>query len=146
MEQANPKRKIIKTVETIFDLLYLSTVFIAATLLYMTAEVGSLRWQYALMAFILGIGDASHLFPRIYAMVDKNDHNHTALLGIGKFIAYFLMCSASKSLARRNPTIDMGYYSKCPLFYFRNDRHAILYDSSLQIWRQFISSMACNTD
>lgn len=80
-----------RTVETIFDLLYLSTVFIAAMLLYMTAEVGSLRWQYALMAFILGIGDASHLIPRIYAMVDKNDHNHTALLGIGKFIASITM-------------------------------------------------------
>lgn len=91
MEQTNPKRKIMRTVETIFDLLYLSTVFIAAMLLYMTAEVGSLRWQYALMAFILGIGDASHLIPRIYAMVDKNDHNHTALLGIGKFIASITM-------------------------------------------------------
>ena len=91
MVQTNPKRKMMNTVEAIFDLLYLFTVFIAAVLLYMTAEPGSLRWQYALMAFILGIGDASHLIPRIYAITDKNNHNHTAILGMGKLIASITM-------------------------------------------------------
>ncbi len=85
------KRKMMKWVETIFDLLYLLTVFIAAGLLYKNAGIGSLRWQYALMSFVLGIGDAFHLIPRIYAITDKKERNHTVSLGIGKFITSITM-------------------------------------------------------
>lgn len=91
MIQLNTKRKMMKWVETIFDLSYLFTVLITAVVLYMTAETGSLRWQYALMAFVLGVGDAFHLIPRIYAMADRNDHDHTVALGIGKFITSITM-------------------------------------------------------
>lgn len=69
MSQENTRKNIMKRVEIIFDISYLLTVLISAGLLYKTAETGSLRWQYALMAFILGFGDAFHLIPRIYAMI-----------------------------------------------------------------------------
>lgn len=91
MIQLNAKKKIMRWVETIFDLSYLFTVLITALLLYKTAEVGSLRWQFALMSFLLGVGDAFHLIPRIYAMADKKNHNHTVSLGIGKFITSITM-------------------------------------------------------
>ncbi len=91
MIEFNAKRKTMKIIEILFGLSYLFTVFIAAMVLYTTAEAGSLRRQYALMSFILGIGDAFHLTPRIYAMTDRNDHNYTVALGIGKLIASITM-------------------------------------------------------
>ena len=91
MTQNNSKKKIMIWVETIFDTSYLLTVLISAGILYYTAEIGSLRWQYSLMAFTLGIGDAFHLIPRIYSMVDRKKRDHTALLGIGKYVTSLTM-------------------------------------------------------
>jgi hypothetical protein len=91
MMQHNTKRILMKWVETIFDFTYLFTVLIAALLLYKTAETGSLRWQYALMCFVLVAGDTFHLIPRIYALVDRKDYDHTVSLGIGKFITSITM-------------------------------------------------------
>ena len=91
MIKLKTKRKMMKWVETIFDISYLFTVFIAAALLYKTAEIGSLRWQYALMTFTLGVGDSFHLIPRIYAMTDRKEHDHTVSLGSGKFITSITM-------------------------------------------------------
>ncbi len=91
MIQINAKKKVMKLVEIIFDISYLFTVLITAVLLYKTAEIGSLRWQFALMSFVLGVGDSFHLIPRIYAMADKNNRNHTVSLGIGKFITSITM-------------------------------------------------------
>lgn len=87
----NAKKRTMKIVETIFDLLYLFTVLIAALLLYITTDTGSLRWQYSLMALTLGVGDAFHLIPRICSMADKKGRNYTAVLGVGKFIASITM-------------------------------------------------------
>ncbi len=91
MEQLNTKKKMMKWVEAIFDLSYLFIVLIAAGVLYKTAEIGSLRWQYALMSFVLGVGDSFHLIPRVYAMADRSERDHTVSLGIGKFITSITM-------------------------------------------------------
>ncbi|WP_143452681.1 hypothetical protein [Konateibacter massiliensis] len=80
-----------KRVEIIFDVLYLLVVFIAAGVLYRHAEKGSLLFQYAVMAFVLGAGDSCHLIPRIYTMTDKGARDHTVSLGIGKFITSITM-------------------------------------------------------
>ncbi len=77
--------------ETIFDVLYLGTVLISAALLLSGAGDGSLRRQFGVMALILGIGDACHLIPRIYAVWDAKTSGHTALLGIGKLIVSITM-------------------------------------------------------
>lgn len=84
-------KQVMRWIEPIFDIVYLLTVFIAGGLLYATAETGSLRWQYAVMALILGIGDSFHLIPRIYALTDKKGRDHTESLGRGKFITSITM-------------------------------------------------------
>ena len=105
--QLNNKLKVMKWVETIFDLSYLFTVLISAGMMYITADFGSLRWQFALMSFTLGAGDAFHLIPRIYAMVDTKNHDHRVSLGIGKFIASITMTLFYLFLWE----IGKGYYS-----------------------------------
>lgn len=84
-------RKPIKLVETGFDTLYLSAVLLCALLLLLGSNAGSDRWQFGLMALILGTGDAFHLVPRIGAMWSKEPARYTALLGIGKLIASITM-------------------------------------------------------
>lgn len=85
----NPKPMVL--IESTFDIIYLSTVLISAALLCLSAATGSLRWQFGLMALILGVGDSFHLIPRIYALWDSGRKDHTALLGIGKLIASVTM-------------------------------------------------------
>lgn len=85
------KKKVMQKVEIVFDLTYLFTVLIAAGLLLKTAEIGSIRFFYALMSFVLGFGDAFHLIPRISAIADKKGRNHSVTLGIGKFITSITM-------------------------------------------------------
>lgn len=89
--QLNTKRKPIKLIESIFDCIYLSTVLVSAVLLYISSNIGSERWQFGLMALILGVGDAFHLVPRVYAMWDSKRGNHTAILGIGRQITSITM-------------------------------------------------------
>ncbi len=91
MTKLNAKRKPIKLIETIFDIAYLSTVFISAILLLASGEAGSLRWQFGLMALVLGVGDSFHLLPRIYDLWNSGTKAHTALLGIGKLVASITM-------------------------------------------------------
>lgn len=87
----NTKSKTIKLTETVFDVLYLGTVLISAVLLFISANTGSERWYFGLMALILGVGDAFHLIPRIRAMWGGKEKNYTAMLGIGKLIASVTM-------------------------------------------------------
>lgn len=91
MSQIYTKKKIMKWVEIIFDVTYLVTVLMAAVVLHHTAEAGSLRWQYAMMSFLLGVGDAFHLIPRIYTKLDRKERDHTVSLGLGKFITSITM-------------------------------------------------------
>ncbi|MDX9872380.1 MAG: hypothetical protein RBT41_08180 [Clostridia bacterium] len=91
MLQLTPQRKPVRLIETVFDLTYLGTVLLSAALLWAGAEMGSERWRFGLMALVLGVGDAIHLLPRIYALWDKRNKDHTALLGIGKWAASITM-------------------------------------------------------
>ena len=91
MTQLNAAKSTMKRVEIVFDLIYLFTVLTAAAIFYSTARPGDLRWQFALMSFILGVGDSFHLIPRIYSIMDRNNRDYTALLGIGKFITSITM-------------------------------------------------------
>lgn len=91
MAELNKKKNVMKKVEIVFDFSYLLTILISACMLFRTAEIGSIRFLYALMALILGIGDAFHLIPRIYAMIDRKHRNHSVSLGIGKFITSITM-------------------------------------------------------
>lgn len=84
-------RKPMVLAETAFDLAYLATVLTSAFLLLSGSEISSARWQFGLMALILGTGDSFHLLPRIYAFWDSPEQDHTALLGFGKLIASLTM-------------------------------------------------------
>lgn len=87
----NAKRKQMKLIETVFDVLYLGTVLVSAFLLCMGSDTGSERWLFGLMAMILGAGDSFHLIPRVYAMWDGKSGDHTAALGVGKLVASITM-------------------------------------------------------
>lgn len=89
--QLSAKKKPIKLIETVFDVSYLGTVLLSAVLLCSGAKAGSERWQFGLMALILGVGDAFHLLPRIHALWDNTRNDHTAALGMGKLIASLTM-------------------------------------------------------
>lgn len=91
MAELSKKKNVMKIVEIVFDFSYLLTVLLSATMLFRTAEIGSIRFLFALMAYVLGFGDAFHLIPRIYAMLDRNHRNHSVSLGIGKFVTSITM-------------------------------------------------------
>lgn len=85
------KRNPVKWIETVFDAVYLGTVLVSAVLLCFSADAGSLRWQFGLMAMILVVGDAFHLIPRIHALWSGERNGHAAALGVGKLIASLTM-------------------------------------------------------
>lgn len=91
MMQLNTKRKPIRLIETVFDGIYLSTMLLSAVLLCFSSNAGSERWRFGVMALVLGVGDAFHLIPRIYAMWDGKTKDHTALLGVGKMVTSITM-------------------------------------------------------
>ena len=77
--------------ETIFDVVYLSTV-ITLGILMLKGSAG--RRQYALygaMAVTLGCGDAFHLVPRALALCTTGLSAWTAPLGIGKLVTSVTM-------------------------------------------------------
>ncbi len=89
--KGNAKGRIKGHIEIAFNLIYLFTVLFAASLLYKTAETGSIKWKFAIMSFILGVGDSFHLIPRVLALIDKGSHDYTALCGIGKLVTSITM-------------------------------------------------------
>ncbi len=91
MAELNKKKNVMKKVEIVFDISYLLTILISACMLFRTAEIGSIRFLYALMALILGFGDAFHLIPRIYVMTDRKHWSHSVSLGMGKFVTSITM-------------------------------------------------------
>ena len=77
--------------ETAFDAIYLTCVTVLGILMLRNHRG---RRQYLLsgiMAVTLGAGDAFHLVPRAYALLTDGLANHTAALGIGKFITSITM-------------------------------------------------------
>ena len=77
--------------ETVFDAVYLTTV-VAVGISMIRKSAG--RRQYLLfgiMAVTLGLGDAFHLIPRVYALWTAGLEQNAALLGAGKFITSITM-------------------------------------------------------
>lgn len=77
--------------ETIFDVVYLSTVITMG--IRMAAGAGAKKQVklFGIMAVILGCGDAFHLVPRAYALCTDGLASHAASLGFGKFVTSVTM-------------------------------------------------------
>ncbi|MBU5592987.1 hypothetical protein KQI89_14645 [Clostridium sp. MSJ-4] len=77
--------------ETIFDVLYLTTV-ITIGIMMMKKSNGNPQYRlFGSMAITLGLGDSFHLVPRALALCTTGLENYTAMLGIGKFITSITM-------------------------------------------------------
>ena len=89
--EISTKRNSMRWIEIAFDFIYLLIVIISAGLLYKTAEIGSIKWKFATMSFLLGVGDSFHLIPRIFALIDIDGRDYTATLGLGKLVTSITM-------------------------------------------------------
>lgn len=77
--------------ETLFDVLYLSTVIIVGIIMIKNSNGNKQYKLFGIMAVTLGLGDAFHLVPRALALNTTGLENFTAALGIGKFITSITM-------------------------------------------------------
>ncbi|MEG1630734.1 MAG: hypothetical protein RR423_00585 [Hydrogenoanaerobacterium sp.] len=77
--------------ETIFDIVYLSTVITLGILMIRNSKGRKQYFLYGIMAVILGCGDAFHLVPRALALCTTGLESYTAALGIGKLITSVTM-------------------------------------------------------
>ena len=77
--------------ETIFDVLYLSTVITLGILMIKNHKGRRQYLLFGIMAVTLGAGDSFHLVPRAYALLTDGLANHAAALGTGKFITSITM-------------------------------------------------------
>lgn len=77
--------------ETIFDIIYLSTVIVLGIKMIKGSKGRRQYYLYGIMAVILGCGDAFHLVPRAVALCTTGLADYTAALGIGKLITSVTM-------------------------------------------------------
>ncbi len=77
--------------ETIFDIIYLSTVVILGIKMIKGSKNRKQYFLYGIMAVILGFGDAFHLIPRAVALCTTGLEDYTSALGIGKLITSITM-------------------------------------------------------
>ena len=77
--------------ETLFDIVYLSTVITIGILILKKADHRKQYVLYGAMAVTLGCGDAFHLIPRAVALCTTGLASYTAVLGIGKLITSITM-------------------------------------------------------
>jgi hypothetical protein len=77
--------------ETIFDALYLSFAVIIGIFLIKKGDRDSLTRKFGVMAILLGLGDAFHLVPRVYALWTTGLVANAAALGIGTLITSITM-------------------------------------------------------
>ncbi|MEG0115137.1 MAG: hypothetical protein RSA00_01800 [Hydrogenoanaerobacterium sp.] len=77
--------------ETIFDIVYLSTVITLGILMIRNSKGRKQYFLYGIMAVTLGCGDAFHLVPRALALCTTGLESYTAALGIGKLITSVTM-------------------------------------------------------
>lgn len=78
------------SMETLFDLIYLSTVIFLGVRMFFCREKKDIS-LFGAMALLLGFGDTFHLIPRAYALSTTGLENHLTSLGIGKLIASITM-------------------------------------------------------
>ena len=77
--------------ESVFDIAYLITVIALGAKLVRSANQRKAVLLFGFMALVLGIGDAFHLIPRVYALNTTGVDANAALLGIGKLITSVTM-------------------------------------------------------
>jgi hypothetical protein len=89
----NIRRKLICRLvfETLFDIVYLTTVIVLGIRMIMGSHGQKQYLFYGAMAVILGCGDAFHLVPRAIALLTTGLAAWTAVLGIGKLITSITM-------------------------------------------------------
>ncbi|MEG2144044.1 MAG: hypothetical protein RRY40_01805 [Oscillospiraceae bacterium] len=77
--------------ETIFDIVYLSTVITLGILMIKNSRGRKQYFLYGIMAVTLGCGDAFHLVPRAIALCTTGLENYPVSLGIGKLVTSITM-------------------------------------------------------
>ncbi|MDY0290373.1 MAG: hypothetical protein RBR15_16215 [Sphaerochaeta sp.] len=77
--------------ETLFDVVYLSTVIVLGISMIKGAKGNKQYLLFGIMAVVLGAGDAFHLVPRAIALSTTGLENFPVALGIGKFITSLTM-------------------------------------------------------
>lgn len=78
-------------IETIFDVVYLSTVLTIGFIMVKGSKKGDKLRLFGVMALVLGFGDAFHLIPRAYALLTNGLEANVVSLGIGKLITSITM-------------------------------------------------------
>lgn len=77
--------------ETLFDILYLSTVITLGIMMIRKSHGEKQYLLYGIMAVTLGCGDAFHLVPRAIALCTTGLASYTAALGVGKLVTSITM-------------------------------------------------------
>jgi len=78
-------------IETIFDVCYLFGVVAAGIIMFTKGKSNQLVKKFGLMAILLGMGDAFHLVPRMFALWTTGLNANASVLGIGKLITSITM-------------------------------------------------------
>lgn len=79
-----------RIMESIFDICYLAFAIGMGIYLIKNAK-NKITKNYGIMSLILGLGDAFHLIPRIYAMNTTGFESNAAILGFGKAVTSITM-------------------------------------------------------
>lgn len=77
--------------ETLFDIIYLTTVVTLGVKLIRGSRGSKQYLLYGIMAVMLGLGDSFHLVPRAWALCTTGLENFPAALGFGKFVTSITM-------------------------------------------------------
>lgn len=77
--------------ETLFDVVYLTTVITLGILMIRNGKKDTQFVLFGVMAVVLGAGDSFHLVTRAIALCTTGLENYTVALGIGKFITSITM-------------------------------------------------------
>lgn len=77
--------------ETLFDVVYLTSVITIGCLMICGSKGNRQFRLFGWMAVILGAGDAFHLVPRALALCTTGLENYTVALGLGKWITSVTM-------------------------------------------------------
>lgn len=80
-----------RIMESVFDIAYLVVVITLGLTLVRRSGRDMETRLVGIMALVLGIGDAFHLLPRVYALNAGGPEAHAALLGVGKAVTSVTM-------------------------------------------------------
>ena len=77
--------------ESLFDVIYLSTVTFLGLQMFMGSKQNTLFRLFGIMTILLGLGDAFHLIPRMISLWDNGPETYAFSLGLGKLITSVTM-------------------------------------------------------